>query len=130
MKNLRMISFKLDVEDRKILYILVVFAIVCCIGMGITAKYAYVEGGDKMATRVWVDYDVQPDGTFKKAIPIDEIHRIEIWEYNSVSFEIHMYQSGETDDYEVYDVGADNDDGETFSTLALAQAAVAVLEAL
>jgi len=82
-----------------------------------------------MATRTWIDYDVQTGGTFKRAIPIDEIHRIEILERNSVNFEVRMYQSGETDDYEVYDVGADTDDG-TFSTLALAQAAVAVIEAL
>jgi len=82
-----------------------------------------------MATRTWVDYCVQSDGTYGKAIPIDEIHRIEILERNGITFEVRMYQSGETDDYEVYDVGADNDNG-TFSTLALAQAAVAVLEAL
>ena len=82
-----------------------------------------------MATRTWIDYDVQTGGTFKRAIPIDEIHRIEIHEWNSASFEVRMCQSGETDDYEVDDVGADNDD-KTFSTLALAQAAVAVIEAL
>ena len=82
-----------------------------------------------MATRTWVDYCVQSDGTYGKAIPIDEIHRIVIHEFNDSSYEIRMHQSGETDDYEVYDVGADTDDG-TFSTLALAQAAVAVIEAL
>ena len=82
-----------------------------------------------MATRVWIGYFVEEDGTTSRAIPIDEIHRIVIHEFNDSSYEIRMHQSGETDDYEVYDVGADTDDG-TFSTLALAQAAVAVIEAL
>lgn len=79
-----------------------------------------------MATRTWIQYNVQDDGTFNRAIPIDEIHRIEIVEESSSSYKIRMYQSGETDDYEVYDISADNEDG-TFSTLALAQAAVATL---
>jgi hypothetical protein len=83
-----------------------------------------------MPTRVWIDYDVQDDLTFAKAIPIDEIHRIEIVSFNEESHEVRMYESAETDDYEIYDVGADNSDGETFSTMALAQAAVAVIKAL
>ena len=83
-----------------------------------------------MATRVWIDYDVQDDLTFRKSIPIDEIHRIEIVSYNESSHEVCMYESAETDDHEIYDVGADNTDGETFSTIALAQAAVAAIKAL
>jgi len=79
-----------------------------------------------MASRTWIQYDVQSDSTYAKAIPVDEIHRIEIHSFNDVSHEVRLYQSGETDDYEVYDVGADNSDG-TFSTMAFAQAAVATL---
>jgi hypothetical protein len=79
-----------------------------------------------MATRTWIQYDVQDDGTFNRAIPIDEIHRLEIVTISSASYQVRMYQSAETDDNEIYDVGADNIDG-TFSTLVLAQAAVATL---
>jgi hypothetical protein len=82
-----------------------------------------------MPTRVWIDYNERSDLTFAKTIPIDEIHRIAIVVISTSSYEVRMYESGETDDYEQYDVGSDNTDG-TYSTMALAQAAVAVIKAL